>query len=128
MLTVCTGFGALRFILDGTCSKLIHDYQVGPLLLELLQLETNRLESIYSALADRVRPAKGELKSIVKVLHATMGAFKNLSLGEAYKTTLGDLDLIPVIMTILQMDGVHVLHYSGVVILKNLCALGNRKS
>jgi hypothetical protein len=79
---------------DETCHLLLTKYGVGEALLELLELELERLKksgrSAGSGNGDEGGsgangPANGkEMKSCVKVLHAAVGAFKNFSLASKF--------------------------------------------
>lgn len=102
---------------DETSTKLLHDYDTGAALLELLRMEVNRFMGNFQV--------KEEFKSLVKVLHAVVGTFKNLSLTAGNKARLGELGVIPVISKVLEFEGIKPVQYGVVVVLKNLCALGH---
>jgi hypothetical protein len=61
---------------EQTCTTLVHSHGVLSALLNLLKNETDRLRSA----AKDVTKTREESKSSIKVLHAIIGALKNLSL------------------------------------------------
>lgn len=65
------------YYIDETCAALVHQHGVAQSLLDLLRLEIDRLK------ASGVRE---ETKSTIKVLHAVVGALKNLSLAGIFRT------------------------------------------
>ncbi|KAJ3098190.1 hypothetical protein HDU97_004199 [Phlyctochytrium planicorne] len=101
---------------DVTCTRLVQDFGVGSALLDLLQIEKNRLLTVG---------LKEETKSCVKVLHAVVGALKNLSIASADRKVLGDLGVIPPVAELLELDGVKPVQFSCIGVLKNLSAGSN---
>ncbi|KAI9001873.1 hypothetical protein BC832DRAFT_122634 [Gaertneriomyces semiglobifer] len=100
--------------LDITCNILVTQHGVAEALLSLLRLEVTR-----------VQQGGGELKSTVKVLHAAVGALKNLSLAVANRQILGSMGVIPAVAELLELQGVKPVQQGGIGILKNLCAGDN---
>ncbi|KAJ3411499.1 hypothetical protein HDV05_002107 [Chytridiales sp. JEL 0842] len=101
---------------DDTCALLTKKHQVGPALLELLNLEMDRVKT---------SGVREETKSCIKVLHAVVGAFKNLSLAKPDRAILGDLGIIGPIASLLEIEGVKPVHLQCVGVLKNLCSVEN---
>ncbi|KAI8822699.1 armadillo-type protein [Fimicolochytrium jonesii] len=99
---------------DTTCVDLVERHGVVPPMLALLELETQRTKN-----------AGAEMKGIIKVLHAVIGALKNLSLASANRARLGDLGVIQKISDTLEMPKCKPVHYLAVGVLKNLCAGSN---
>ncbi|KAJ3038533.1 Rap1 GTPase-GDP dissociation stimulator 1 [Rhizophlyctis rosea] len=98
---------------DETCKALVHRHGVAQSLLDLLGLEIDRLKT--SGLRE-------ETKSTIKVLHAVVGALKNLSLAADDRPILGSIGVIPVVSQLLDIEGIKPVQYGCVGVLKNLCA------
>ncbi|KAJ3219756.1 hypothetical protein HDU67_009568 [Dinochytrium kinnereticum] len=101
---------------DETCTLLVNEYGVGKALLELLLLEKNRLQ---------ISGIKEETKSSLKVLHAVVGALKNLSIATGDRRTLGEIGIIQPVSELLEMDGLKPVQFSCIGVLKNLCGGSN---
>ncbi|KAJ3286654.1 Rap1 GTPase-GDP dissociation stimulator 1 [Borealophlyctis nickersoniae] len=98
---------------DETCTALVHRHGVAQDLLDLLKLEIGRV---------RASGVREETKSTVKVLHAVIGALKNLSLAAPDRAILGSLGTVGPVAELLEIEGVKPVQYGCVGILKNLCA------
>ncbi|TPX57100.1 hypothetical protein PhCBS80983_g04062 [Powellomyces hirtus] len=96
---------------DSTCIALVQKHGVAPALLDLLQLEIQR-----------AKEPNVEGKGIIKVVHAVIGALKNLSLAAANREMLGSLGVIAKVAEVLEVQAVKPVHYMSIGILKNLCA------
>ncbi|KAJ3128611.1 Rap1 GTPase-GDP dissociation stimulator 1, partial [Physocladia obscura] len=116
---------------DEACSVLIKEYNVGVSLLELLTMETERVKTGSAAIssADGDIDASGvginAIRSSVKVIHAVVGAFKNLSIAVNERKSLGALGIIKPISSLLDLDVINPVHFSCIGVLKNLCSGGN---
>ncbi|KAI9347942.1 armadillo-type protein [Zopfochytrium polystomum] len=97
---------------DESCTNLIRNLNVAPALLELLKLETDRVKT---------NGVKEETKSSVKVIHAVIGALKNLSLAPLDRSYLGEIGVIWPVTDLLDIDGLKPVHLGCIGILKNLC-------
>jgi hypothetical protein len=117
--------------LDETCRELVKTHDVVPALLKLLKEEMGRLNSARQDVTDLTpegrKDAKEELKSIIQVLHAVIGTLKNLSLAVSVREDLGSGDLVDLVAKFLTKDGVKVIQFGAIGILKNICQdNGNR--
>ncbi|KAJ3055918.1 Rap1 GTPase-GDP dissociation stimulator 1 [Rhizophlyctis rosea] len=101
---------------DETCAALVHQHGVAQSVLDLLKLEIDRL---------RASGVREETKSTIKVLHAVIGALKNLSLAAEDRAILGNIGVIPAVAQLLEIEGIKPVQYGCVGILKNLCAGNN---
>lgn len=99
--------------LDETCFTLASVHNIGPALLEMVQAEALRLS--------KSKLNKDETKLVIKVVHAALGALKNLSLACKVRPILGDLDTITIVSKLFELDHIQPLYISIVPILKNLC-------
>ncbi|KAJ3105663.1 Rap1 GTPase-GDP dissociation stimulator 1 [Phlyctochytrium bullatum] len=101
---------------DDTCALLMREHDIGKALLELLLMEKKRLQE---------HGIREDTKSCIKVLHAVVGALKNLSISASERTALGELGIIPYVTELLELDGVRPIQFSCLGILKNLCGGAN---
>ncbi|KAI9207738.1 armadillo-type protein [Polychytrium aggregatum] len=101
---------------DLTCAILVQKYDVCSALIELLYLEGSRLKK---------EGVKETTKSCVKVLHAVVGALKNLSIAVDNRPIMGSLGTIAATTSLLELDDLKPVQYGCVGILKNLCSSGN---
>ena len=112
-------------ITDETCKELVKTHDVVPALLKLLKNEMARLNSarhdVTDLTPDQRKDAKDELKSIIQVLHAVIGTLKNLSLAVSVREDLGSGDLVDLVAEFLTKDGVKVIQFGAIGILKNIC-------
>ncbi|KAJ3301884.1 hypothetical protein HDV03_000251 [Kappamyces sp. JEL0829] len=99
---------------DETCEKLVRTFHVVQPLLDVVKLEGARLET--------AKYGKDETKLVIKVIHAALGALKNLSLAVSVRATLGTFHVIENMVSLFQLDHIQPLHVSIVGIIKNLCA------
>ncbi|KAJ3310231.1 Rap1 GTPase-GDP dissociation stimulator 1 [Boothiomyces sp. JEL0838] len=99
--------------IDKTCLKLVKEHGVVEPLLQLAQIEINRLNIIHN---------KSEIKPVIKVIHAVIGAFKNLSLAVGAREILGTLGTINTATAVLQLNHMKPVLVGCIGILKNLCA------
>ncbi|ORY51791.1 hypothetical protein BCR33DRAFT_711986 [Rhizoclosmatium globosum] len=109
---------------DEACRALVMDHGVADALLALLTMEMERVKA-GSALMAAGTSAVNEIKSCVKVIHAVVGAFKNLSIAVADRKVLGQLGIIKPIAGLLDIEVVQPVHFPCIGVLKNLCAGGN---
>ncbi|KAJ3271114.1 hypothetical protein HDV01_007051 [Terramyces sp. JEL0728] len=91
----------------------VKDHGVVEPLLQLAQIEINRLNIIHN---------KAEIKPVIKVIHAVIGAFKNLSLAAGAREMLGRLGTINTATAVLQLNHMKPVLVGCIGILKNLCA------
>lgn len=82
-------------------------------MLTLLKQETDRLRSAARS--------KEESKSSIKVLHAIVGALKNLSLAVNDRGLLGNLGSIDRVAALFEFEHLKPIHHSCLSILRNLC-------
>nr|KAJ3419462.1 hypothetical protein HK105_006932 [Polyrhizophydium stewartii] len=99
---------------DATCKMLVEKHNVGPALVSLIKLEAERLRAVSGA--------RDEAKSSIKVLHAVIGALKNLSLAPTVRPVLGSLGIIERVVSLFEFEHLKPLHYGCIGVLKNLCA------
>jgi hypothetical protein len=113
------------YLVDETCKELVKTHDVVPALLKLLKDEMARLNSARHDVTDlspeERKDAKDELKSIIQVLHAVIGTLKNLSLAVSVREDLGAGDLVDQVAEFLTKDGVKVIQFGAIGILKNIC-------
>ena len=102
---------------DETCLILVKDHGVGISLLSLLKLEVDWLR-----MQGGVRDEKS---SGVKVLHAVVGALKNLSLTVDNRPILGSQKAIERIVSLFEFEELRPAFYPCIGVLKNLCAGDN---
>lgn len=95
---------------DTTCLKLVKTYNIVPSLLELVREEGLRLTGIGK-----------ETKMIIKVIHAGLGALKNLSLAKDAREEMGRLNTIQTIVELFEIEDLQSLHMGMIGIIKNLC-------
>lgn len=110
-------------IQDETCVALVDRHDIIPLLINLLALEIKRLGQVSMVLAidsteEERKETKDHVKSIIQVIHAVVGTFKNLSLASQVRNKLGAC--IDIITELLSFEGVKVVQFGAVGILKNL--------
>ncbi|KAJ3082996.1 Rap1 GTPase-GDP dissociation stimulator 1, partial [Quaeritorhiza haematococci] len=115
---------------DDTCVILVRDHNVADGLLQLLKLEMVRLNDRMNQVKTSdpngsFTSLREEVKGIVKVLHAVVGALKNMSLAVADRPILGSLGVIGPVAELFEVEGVKPVQYGCVGILKNLCAANN---
>ncbi|KAL5034970.1 hypothetical protein BDV3_004459 [Batrachochytrium dendrobatidis] len=99
---------------DATCLKLVEHHRAGSALIALLKLEVDHLRTVGGAYE--------EAKSSIKVLHAVIGALKNLSLAAAVRPVLGSIGTIERIVSLFEFEHLKPVHYSCIGVLKNLTA------
>ncbi|TPX38360.1 hypothetical protein SmJEL517_g00347 [Synchytrium microbalum] len=97
---------------DETCATLVKTHNVVPALVKLLRLETERL---------RMAQTGEDTKMGLKVVHAVIGALKNLSLASADRTIMGDLGVINAVAGVFDLENIKPVQYGCVGIIKNLC-------
>ncbi|KAI8843942.1 armadillo-type protein [Chytriomyces cf. hyalinus JEL632] len=122
---------------DKACTLLVQEHAVDVSLMELLSLEVGRvkagsasLSAISGAVGDGSSSvassnAVNEIRSCVKVIHAVVGAFKNLSIAASERKTLGSRGIIQPISELLEIENLQPVHFQCIGVLKNLCAGGN---
>ncbi|KAJ3241821.1 Rap1 GTPase-GDP dissociation stimulator 1, partial [Chytriomyces hyalinus] len=124
---------------DKACTLLIQEHAVDISLLKLLSLEVGRVKAGSASLAassgavekagDGLSVAStnavNEIRSCVKVIHAVVGAFKNLSIAASERKTLGSHGIIQPISELLEIENLQPVHFQCIGVLKNLCAGGN---
>ena len=79
------------------------------------------LEAEYQRLK-KAHFSKDETKLYIKVVHAVLGALKNLSLATETRPILGEKRVIESILRLFEIDHLHPLFISIVGIIKNLCS------
>ena len=94
--------------------KLAKVYHVEEALLEMVEIEYERLKA--------ANYDKGETKHVIKVIHAVLGALKNLSLATEVRSILGEKRVIECIIRLFEIEHIQPLFISIVGIIKNLCA------
>ncbi|KAJ3068209.1 Rap1 GTPase-GDP dissociation stimulator 1 [Podochytrium sp. JEL0797] len=110
---------------DDACNVLVGKHEVAPALLALLEMEVERVKKGSAGMAEGDVKGVGEVKSCVKVIHAVVGAFKNLSIAVADRKTLGAIGVINPIAKLLDLDVLKPVHFQCIGVLKNLCAGSN---
>ncbi|KAJ1345050.1 hypothetical protein BSLG_000565 [Batrachochytrium salamandrivorans] len=99
---------------DASCLKLVEHHRSGAALVTLIKLEIDHLRSVGGV--------RGEAKSSIKVLHAAIGALKNMSLAVRVRPTLGSINTIECIVSLFDFEYLKPVQYSCVGVLKNLTA------
>ncbi|KAI9331968.1 armadillo-type protein [Obelidium mucronatum] len=110
---------------DEACAALINQHGVAVALLALLGLEVERVKAGTLAMAeggDGAQLAVNDIKSCVKVVHAVVGAFKNLTIAVADRKSLGALGIIKPIASLLDIEVMKPVHFGCIGVLKNLCS------
>ena len=99
--------------LDETCVKLVKIYHCEDALLKMVEVEYRRLKESQII--------KEEAMVHIKVIHAVLGALKNLSLAIDTRPILGEKNVIESIVRLFEIEHFHSLFISIVGIIKNLC-------
>ncbi|KAJ3028135.1 UNVERIFIED_CONTAM: Rap1 GTPase-GDP dissociation stimulator 1 [Siphonaria sp. JEL0065] len=110
---------------DEACAALVNQHGVAVALLGLLALEVERVKVGTAAMSDAgegATVAVNDVKSCVKVVHAVVGAFKNLSIAVADRKQLGALGIIKPIASLLDIEVMKPVHFGCIGVLKNLCS------
>ncbi|KAI8898642.1 armadillo-type protein [Globomyces pollinis-pini] len=102
---------------DESCYKLVYDHHIVSPLVKLLKVESERLKS------DSIE--RTESKHLIRVLHAVIGAFKNLSLAEKVRSEVGELETINTIVSLFELDHLKLIYVACIGIIRNLCAGDN---
>jgi len=117
---------------DQTCEALVKIHNVVPALMKLFSLEMIRLNSakhdITQIEEEERKEAKDELKSIVQVIHAVIGALKNLSLAPCVRDEIGSTGIIEFLAEFLVKDGVKLCQFGAIGVFKNLCQENERNT
>jgi hypothetical protein len=98
---------------DNTCSVLIHSHGIIAFLVDLLKVETDRFRETINLKAD--------FRLNLQILHAIVGALKNLALAECDRSLIGSSGTIDKIAALLEFSELKLIHHSCLSILKNLC-------
>lgn len=100
---------------DKTCSTLMKIHRVGPFLLALLEKET----------AIIIAGRNEQTKHSIKVIHAVVGALKNISLGASNRKDLGEIGTLAKVTFLFRFSHLTPIHHSCLSILRNLCGGDN---
>ncbi|KAJ2997127.1 hypothetical protein HDV02_005868 [Globomyces sp. JEL0801] len=110
----------------GNLARSVYDHHIVSPLVKLLKVESERLKS------DSIE--RTESKHLIRVLHAVIGAFKNLSLAgrtvnlnfvEKVRSEVGELETINTIVSLFELDHLKLIYVACIGIIRNLCAGDN---